>query len=144
MPFIEQAIEAKQRSVDNFLAKRNVVGLGVGFKNRMGESDGQESVVVLVQTKKPLDALEEDDIIPQEVDGVPTDVVEIGVMRAQQVNPRSRLRPVIQPGASMAHYRVGAGTLGAVVRHYQSGDVFLLSNNHVFANSNDAQVGDPI
>jgi hypothetical protein len=144
MPPIEQAVQAKQQKTNEFLAKRNVVGVGVGFKNRLGEADGEESVVVLVQSKKPLDALREEDIIPDEVDGVKTDVVEIGVLRAQQVNPRDRLRPVIQPGASMAHFRVGAGTLGAVVRKQGTGEVLLLSNNHVFADSNDAQTGDVI
>ncbi len=144
MPPIEQAVQAKQENTNELLAKRNVVGVGVGFKNALGESEGEESVVVLVQSKKPVDALTEDDIIPSEINGVRTDVVEIGIMRAQQVNPRQRFRPIIQPGASMAHFRVGAGTLGAVLRHRQTGEVFLLSNNHVFANSNDAAIGDPI
>lgn len=144
MPPIEQAVQAKQENTNELLAKRNVVGVGVGFKNALGESEGEESVVVLVQSKKPVDALTEEDLIPSEINGVRTDVVEIGIMRAQQVNPRQRFRPIIQPGASMAHFRVGAGTLGAVLRHRQTGEVFLLSNNHVFANSNDAAIGDPI
>ncbi len=145
MTATEKAREAKNAKTGEFLAKRNVVGVAVGYKNRLGAEDGEESVVVLVQNKKPLDALSEEDIIPSEINGVRTDVVEIGVLRAQQsVNPRQRLRPVIQPGASMAHFRVGAGTLGLVVRSRTNGELLLLSNNHVFANSNAAQIGDEI
>lgn len=141
MSLIQQAIEAQARKTHEFLAKRNVVGTAVGYKNRLGEDTGKPSVVVLVQQKKPLSALTDEDIIPKEIDGMPTDVYEIGFLRAQR-SPMARFRPVMQPGISMAHFRVGAGTLGAVVRHRQTGERFLLSNNHVFANSNHAQTGD--
>ncbi|MEM6284799.1 MAG: hypothetical protein AAF787_21595 [Chloroflexota bacterium] len=146
MAVIDDAVEAKRQKTNEFLAKRNVVGMGVGYKNALGEESGQESVVVLVQTKKPEDALTEDDLIPPEIDGIPTDVVEIGILRANQAvnNPRTRQRPVVFAGASMAHYMVGAGTLGIVVRHRTSGERLLLSNNHVLANSNDANIGDAI
>lgn len=143
MSLIQQAIEAKERKTPEFLAKRNVVGVGVGFKNRWGESDGETSIVVLVQQKKPLSALTDDDLIPNEIEGMKTDVVEIGFLRAQSTQ-QGRFRPVMQPGISIAHYRVGAGTFGAVVRHRQTGERFILSNNHVLANSNDASVGDDI
>lgn len=143
MSLIQQAFDAQAQKSNEFLAKRNVVGLGVGYKNKLGEPTGDASVVVLVQQKKPLAALIDDDLIPQEIDGMPTDVVEIGFVRAHGL-PTSRYRPVIQPGVSAAHMRVGAGTLGAVVRHRQTGERLLLSNNHVFANSNDAQTGDAI
>ena len=143
MADIEQAIEAQTEKTNEFLAKRNVVGVAVGFKNQLGETSGEPSVVVLVQQKKPVEALSEEDLIPREIDGLPTDVVQIGFLRAQ-ADPRQRFRPVIQPGVSIAHYQVGAGTLGAIVRHRETGERYLLSNNHVFANSNDAQIGDDI
>lgn len=143
MSLIQQAIEAQSQKTVEFLSKRNVVGLGVGFKNRLGETDGETSVVVLVQQKKPLAVLTDEDMIPKEIDGMKTDVVEIGFLRAQNT-PRDRFRPVIQPGISIAHYSVGAGTFGAVVRHRQTGERFILSNNHVLANSNGAKIGDDV
>lgn len=139
----EQANEAMQDNLTEILSKRNVVGMGVGFKDKLGSNVGQESVVVLVQRKKPLEALQPEDVVPPEIGGIPTDVVEIGVLVAQR-SPRERYRPTIPPGASMSHFQVGAGTLGAVLRHRRTGQRFLLSNNHVFANSNDAQQGDDI
>jgi hypothetical protein len=42
-------------------------------------------------------------------------------------------------GVSIGHYAITAGTLGALTP-----DGMILSNNHVLANSNDAEIGDPI
>ena len=53
-----------------------------------------------------------------------------------------RDRP-LRPGSSVAHPDVTAGTLGAFVRD-AAGRVLLLSNNHVLADTDRAQVGDPV
>ena len=42
----------------------------------------------------------------------------------------------------MGHYLITAGTLGCWVR--KNGKFYMLSNNHVLANSNNASPGDPI
>ena len=47
-------------------------------------------------------------------------------------------------GSSIAHYSLTAGTLGAFVRDRTTGQVCVLSNNHVLAAENTAQLGDPI
>lgn len=61
---------------------------------------------------------------------------------------RERYRPICG-GISAAHYRVGAGTLGAVLKDAMTGQPLLLSNNHVFANMSTTRTrralkGDPI
>lgn len=63
-------------------------------------------------------------------------------MRASGWN-RARVRP-LRIGSSIGHYRITAGTLGAVVRRRDDGGVRLLSNNHVFADQNQARPDDPI
>jgi len=98
---------------------------------------------VLVEQKKPIEALSADELIPRDVHGARTDVLEIGRLEAL-INPRDRFRPNIPAGISMGHYKVTAGTLGAVVFDRTTGEPLLLSNNHVFANSNDAEIGDAI
>lgn len=55
----------------------------------------------------------------------------------------ARYRPVA-PGCSAGHRQVTAGTLGGYVRMRTQGGMMMLSNNHVFANSNRAQAGDAI
>jgi hypothetical protein len=46
------------------------------------------------------------------------------------------------PGISLGHYRITAGTLGLVVQ--RGAESFILSNNHVLAHCNAAQIGDSI
>ncbi|GAG05381.1 unnamed protein product, partial [marine sediment metagenome] len=45
-------------------------------------------------------------------------------------------------GISIGHYLITAGTLGSTV--YKNGQKMILSNNHVLANRNNAQIGDDI
>lgn len=139
----DQAREAQSHYQEDLLAKNNVVGVGVGYKESHGVNTGEVAVVVLVEEKKPLAALRDEDLIPRELDGLRTDVVEVGFLRAQQ-SARDRFRPIIPSGVSIGHFKVTAGTLGTLVKDRVSGELFLLSNNHVFANSNDALVGDAI
>jgi hypothetical protein len=140
-----QAIQAQQMFEPTLLSKANVVGVAVGFKEEKGETSGELSVVVLVEEKKPLAALSAQDVIPPELDGMRTDVYEVGYLRALQVqNPKGRFRPIISPGVSMGHFKVTAGTFGAFVTDKSTGERFILSNNHVLANSNDALIGDAI
>jgi hypothetical protein len=135
-----QAQEAFQRSL---LAKENVVGVAVGFKEDKEATSGELSVVVLVEQKKPLVALAAEDVVPPEVNGVRTDVYEVGYLRAFDT-PRDRFRPIIPSGVSIGHFKITAGTLGTIVTDRTTGEKLILSNNHVLANSNDALVGDAI
>jgi hypothetical protein len=57
--------------------------------------------------------------------------------------PTGKFRPA-PGGVSIGHYQISAGTLGCIVRDKTTGDRLILSNNHVLANSNAAQIGDPI
>ncbi len=87
-----------------------------------------------------------DEVIPKRIGRCCTDVIEVGEMRF--LGRTERVRPA-QPGVSIGHYKVTAGTFGAVVRDRKTGELFILSNNHVLANATDgrdgrARIGDPI
>jgi hypothetical protein len=69
-------------------------------------------------------------------------VVEVGELRAEQART-DRWRPA-PGGISVGHFKVTAGTLGTMVQDRASGGRLILSNNHVLANSNEANVGDPV
>ncbi len=56
---------------------------------------------------------------------------------------RTDVRPLLI-GASVGHVDVTAGTIGGFVRRGRAAQVYLLSNNHVLANENDAASGDPV
>jgi hypothetical protein len=96
----------------------------------------------MVRQKLPLEGLRSGVAVPAVVDGVPTDVIEVGDLRALQTRT-DRWRPT-PGGVSIGHYRITAGTLGCVVRDRRSGARLILSNNHVLANSNEASPGDLI
>ena len=149
---LNQAISIKRQNLAHLLARNNVVGVGVGYKESEGVVTDELAVVVNVMKKVPVAQLAEGDQVPRQIDGVRTDVVETGRFLAGQVQPRTataqvlgpkdRWRPLIPAGVSLAHVAVTAGTFGCLVRRGR--DIFLLSNNHVLANVNNAQIGDAI
>ncbi len=69
----------------------------------------------------------------------------IGRVSKHAVPPwyRRRVRP-LRPGASIGHYKITAGTIGALAIEKRSDQVVVLSNNHVLANENNAKKGDAI
>ncbi|GAB4312108.1 MAG: hypothetical protein Kow00117_05070 [Phototrophicales bacterium] len=142
----QAVLQAQQQFQQELLNKRNVVGVAVGYRESQGQRTDEPAVAVLVEKKVPESDLTADDLVPREVNGVRTDVFEVGTLRALQStdSPRGKFRPIIPAGVSIGHYKVTAGTLGAVVRDRATGERFLLSNNHVLANCNEAEIGDPI
>jgi len=132
----------KARHLDTLLSKPNVIGVGLGYKVRKGVKTSELCLVTLVRQKMPLEGLPPDALVPRQVDGIVTDVIQVGDVRALQART-DRWRPA-PGGVSIGHYKITAGTLGAVVRDRDSGVRLILSNNHVLANSNDASPGDPI
>lgn len=142
---LNQLFDAQQQFQLELLAKSNVVGVAVGYKDQKGEPTDELAIVALVERKLPIAALSAQDVVPKELDGARTDVFEIGYVTAQvNSGPRDIWRPTIPGGVSIAHPMVTAGTLGALVTDATTGDVLILSNNHVLANSNDAFANDPI
>ena len=132
----------KDRYKDTILARSNVVGVGAGLKMSAGVLTDQVCLVAMVRKKLPLEALAVEDVIPSQMETVPTDVLEVGDLRAlQQRTDRWRPAP---PGVSLGHYRITAGTFGCVVCDKTTGEKLILSNNHVLANENNASEGDPI
>ena len=134
--------QIKEASKDNLLAMQNVVGVGVGYQIKGGEQTDNYAIVVMVSRKLPVPALPPNAILPKNVNGVTIDVIEVGELRALQART-DRWRPA-PGGISIGHYKITAGTFGAIVRDINSGERLILSNNHVIANSNDADPGDQI
>lgn len=129
-------------------SQSNVVSIGVGYKYRGGVRTDEICIVVGVRKKLPKEQVPEGELISQTIGGVATDVIEYGELRAltdvmdvaaQSLTQKRRPCP---PGYSVGHPQVTAGTLGAWVHRGPGDERYLLSNNHVLANSNDALVGD--
>ncbi|MGQ9823833.1 MAG: hypothetical protein ACUVSK_02350 [Desulfotomaculales bacterium] len=125
----------------------NVVGVGVGHKMVGGQSTGRVSLVVFVEKKAPAAKLARGHLVPMKIGDVETDVIEIGRVRLLGERTR-RVRPA-QPGVSIGHYKISAGTFGAVVKDRTTGEKLILSNNHILANATNgrdgrSQIGDPV
>src|SRR6267143_1836878 len=114
MPFDVRAAKVAHEAA--IFGRANVVGVAVGNKMIHGQDTNERCIVVFVERKRPEEELRHHDVVPKEIDGVLTDVVETG--------------------------RFTAGTLGVLVR--RQGRPAILSNNHVLANENTGQIGDPI
>lgn len=144
---MHKLLSALNKHRRKFLGLKNVVGVGVGYK-QVGENDtGQPAFIVYVEKKLPGADLSRSHVVPRRVDGLETDVVEIGVVKMLGVRT-SRERPC-QPGVSIGHYQITAGTFGAVVRDKTTRELMILSNNHVLANGSSiqevrAKAGDPV
>jgi hypothetical protein len=139
---VAQAKQAKDLHVFDLLGKRNVVGVGLGYKVSEGVNTGELGLIVSVTHKADVSALAAKDLVPKVLSGFKTDVVATGRFRAFNTGPRARWRPIVPPGVSVGHYRVTAGTFGCLVR--RGDEVFMLSNNHVLADVNEGQAGDAI
>ncbi|MBN1640969.1 MAG: trypsin-like peptidase domain-containing protein [Anaerolineae bacterium] len=135
------ALYAKRKHVDSLMRRKNVVACGIGFKETDGLVSDRPCVVVGVTHKVPAAQLSPEDLVPQAIESVETDVQEVGIFRAWQGSERARHRPAM-PGISCGHVDVTAGTFGCLVQ--RNGQPYLLSNNHVLANVNRAARGDPI
>jgi len=122
------------------LKRANVVATGIGFKQTGGAKTEALCIVCSVKKKVPASQLPGQDLVPAAIEGTPTDVVQTGVIRALQA-PTGRFRPA-PGGVSVGHVAITAGTLGCWV--IKNGQKVILSNNHVLANSNDAEIGDAI
>lgn len=121
------------------LSKANVVSVGIGYKTSKGQKTDKLSVICSVEQKKPKESLATKDLIPTEINGIPTDVVQSGIVKA--FSNTTKQRPALG-GDSIGHYAITAGTLGCIVR--KNDQLMILSNNHVLANSNEGKEGDAI
>lgn len=130
----------------------NVIGVGSGHKEIKGHSTDEKSIIILVKEKLDEDELGRRHIIPEKIEEVTTDVIEVGEIELLtskgNLNRTKRNRPA-QPGISIGHYKISAGTFGAVVKDKETKKLLILSNNHVLANltsghDDRAEIGDPI
>lgn len=140
---------------------RNVHAVGIGKKIVDGKVTKTTCVRIFVPQKISASLLSQRDLLPENIDGIPTDIIETPpafiTKKMKKLkksasstasctdNKRKRQRPVIA-GISAAHVDVTAGTIAYFCRSTRHGDdpskVHVLSNNHVFADVNQANIGD--
>ena len=128
VPDLRAALAAQQRHTAALLRTPGVLGTAVGLL-----PTGEAAVKVL---------LERADVqgLPTALDGVPVATQVTGMIVAF-TDPTKRQRPA-PLGFSVGHPAITAGSIGGRVVD-GSGKLYILSNNHVLANANNASIGDP-
>ena len=139
---------SKMRRVVN---TKNVVAIGISEKITQGKRTGTLALTFYVHRKKALSKMGAHVAVPPTVpeaisgpEAIPTDVIAIGQPQLEVddlPNPLATRDP-IQPGFSIGHVEVTAGTLGAIVT--KDDKLLILSNSHVLANSGLGKKGDGI
>jgi hypothetical protein len=124
-------IAVQNRHTPELMRRDGIIGTGIRVR-----PEG-ESIVVYTVTPSHAAAAR----VPSRLEGYDVQIVTTGRIDAVRAVPTEFARPA-PSGYSVGHPDITAGTIGAKVRD-SAGNVYILSNNHVLANSNNASVGDP-
>jgi len=138
------AREARRVYAHRFERDRNIVGTAFGQREAHGEKTEEPALVIYVAHKTPEAFLPPSRRLPRRIhlgrDCVEVDVVQTGFFYPLAFTARERPAPI---GVSIGHPSITAGTLGALVLDNTDRSLCILSNNHVIANQNAANLGDP-
>jgi len=137
----ERVKEVQERHTDRLMAIEGVEGTAVGVDDM-----DQPAVKVFLENPGVRG-------IPRDIDGVPIHPVVTGKFYAlpkpegkpgggTKINPTGWFPRPVPIGVSTGHPAITAGTIGCRVT--DGTNVYALSNNHVYANSNNAKIGDPV
>lgn len=144
----ERVRQVQEKHTESFMAKRGVVGTAIG----LGQGAQPVMLVLLEHGGVPG--------IPERLDGIQVRPLVTGKIYAlpkpdsppgKDKNPPSDEEPVdltdrfsrpVPIGVSTGHPEITAGTIGC--RVIAGTSVYALSNNHVYANSNKAFLGDAV
>jgi hypothetical protein len=142
-PQIQAVMDVQDRHTDILMAEPGIVGTATGLNEH-----GRPAILVFAKSFELARAA----FIPSKIEGVPVVVKITGEIFALK-NPtlaggdggtfdltaRQRPAPI---GVSTGHPDITAGTIGCRVT--DGTNVYALSNNHVYANSNVASIGDAV
>lgn len=122
----------------------DVKGVDFGILYRDGKRRGRTNGIRFhVSRKRPESELSEGTLLPNEIGGIPCDVV-IGTYEPHAPDRLAAVDPAM-PGISIGNVpRQGTGTLGCFVRDNTDGSLCVLSNWHVLCGSTEAEAGDMI
>ncbi len=144
----ERVRQVQEKHTANFMAKHGVVGTAIGL------GQGAQPVILILLEYGGVPG------IPEHLDGVQVRPLFTGKIYAlpkpdsppgkdkkpppdeDPIDPRARFPRPVPIGVSTGHPAITAGTIGCRVT--DGVDVYALSNNHVYANSNDAVEGDAV
>jgi hypothetical protein len=107
MASVEEAVAVQNANERALLARRGVTGVGVGYKETGGRRTETVSILVFVESKTAADRLSDEERIPSEIAGVPTDVLVKGrdLLGAPVEAPDPTTAPRDVPDPDTGRYR---------------------------------------
>ncbi len=139
-PQVRAVMAIQDRHTDDIMSKPGVVGIATGL-----DENGQPAIIILMESQ----TLAKKALLPDEIELVPVVVQVSGLLKALKgppgnggVDPTARFDRPVPIGVSTGHPDITAGTIGCRVT--KNGNVYALSNNHVYADENQASIGDDV
>lgn len=114
-----------EENTDRLLEKDGVCAVGIGHKVTKGIDTGEDAICVFVEHKRPVREMSLEDTIPKQVEGIQTDVIEIG----GEIKPmhKKKHRPLVG-GISGKVEGGSACSIGLIV--FKDGKPYALTNEH--------------
>jgi S1-C subfamily serine protease len=146
---VSRAIDTKERTKERLLSIPGVHGTGVGCRFVRGQRTNELVITAYVHRKVALSEIPSNELIPGEIEGIKTDVVESQL--AECFDDIGRYRPLV--GGSQIEYSTtehtsqtttvfhsNTGTLGCMAKSRKTGKNMILTNGHVAAGCGDPSV----
>jgi endonuclease G, mitochondrial len=149
----DEIIEIYFRAVSTFGTRPEVTAVDLGIKlvNSETDADAGYSVRIHVRDKQERRNVPRAQRIPARFEGLRTDVIQAEYIEhlasaVTACSDRKLRQDTLQPGISIGHISGSAGTLGMLVRGARDDvdNVYLLSADHVLADTGNPSAGDPI
>lgn len=139
-------LERRQAAFERLRGLPNVRAVGVGLRERGGKLTGEMAFRVYVDAKVPRSELAPDEMIPETVEGIPTDVIQIEPTRklCWDKGTRPLVGGIELTASPFDTLGVGSGTLGCIVTR-SDGKLAVLSCEHVllFKKTTDKRAWQP-
>lgn len=120
-------LEVLERNKSQLLARKGVFYVDVGYRWKDGKMTGEIAIRAHVHEKKQEEVLAAADVVPENIEGFPVDVIESN----PELHRNTRRNPLIGGVATRNVNLNVQGTLGAVV--FDAGfQPLALSNHHVY------------
>ncbi len=141
MKKVQRIIELKKLVEKEILSREGVTGIDVGYKYRNGEKTNKLCIRIFV--KKKIENMKSGDVLPKEIGGVKTDIIEEEfTVASRNFDPNTRpdyfnydtimggMRVQIFSGDERSF---NPGTAGMVVKDKMTNQPLMLTNWHVIA-----------
>ena len=109
-----EILEVKEKHEDELLELENCVSVGVGKKEVGGMETNEDAIIVGVEEKVSEEELDDDQIVPPEIESFKTDVQEFGLIT---VPPNVEREEMTKKGRQeVEEEQVEAGSRGSKLR----------------------------